>query len=339
MKNITAFLLLALFSFKVHAQTVELFDTEDSSKEATPAENIVSETTNTLNTVKETKVLDKQNQSPDFLDNYIDDIETEKKAKNSARSILNQKPQILTLRQNETKTLKRLEEKTKEIQKGLEKKAEESMPAEELKNQNIKKIQETFSPAPLGLYWQTNIDETKKLGFNLQPAERKGYKNVFLVLNPKQKNNTFKEITAIFGLQDKLWCIYAQGQLIDDDSQASHVLDLYHKYYKALADKYGNAQEFFTPYSYEEELIDGEGNTQTIKNVTKQNPLGGRNFLQELQEGKAVLYATFHNEKIGVTLGVSVDGSGKSYISIDYKDFALMESEKQTNLNKATEDI
>ena len=67
--------------------------------------------------------------------------------------------------------------------------------------------------------------------------------------------------------------------------------------------------------------------------------MGGDNFLQELQEGKAILYATFQNEKIGVTLGVSVDGAGKSYISIDYKDFALMESEKQTILNKTIEDL
>ena len=331
MKNILTFLLLTLLTSNVNAQTIELFDISDSSEKTDQAEKIISE--------KEKNVLDTQSKTPDYLDSYIENIETEKKAKTSARSLLNQKPQILTLRQNDAKTLKELEKKTKEIQKNLEKKAEEDMPAEELRIQNIKKLQETFSPAPLGLYWQASIEEIKEFGFDLQPAERKDYKNVFLVLNPKQQNNTFKEITAIFGLQNKLWCIYAQGQLLEDDAKASHVLDLYHKYYTALAKKYGNAQEFFTPYSYEEKLIEGEGDKKTIKTVTKQNPLGGDNFLQELQEGKAILYATFQNEKIGVTLGVSVDGSGKSYISVDYKDFALMESEKQTILNKTIEDL
>ena len=58
-----------------------------------------------------------------------------------------------------------------------------------------------------------------------------------------------------------------------------------------------------------------------------------------MQEGKAVLYATFQNDKIGITLGVSVDGDGKSYISIDYKDFALMQSEKQTALDNTIDDL
>ena len=61
--------------------------------------------------------------------------------------------------------------------------------------------------------------------------------------------------------------------------------------------------------------------------------------IRVLEQGKAVLYATFQNDKIGVTLGVSVDGDGKSYISVDYKDFALMDSEQQTILNKTIEDL
>ena len=201
------------------------------------------------------------------------------------------------------------------------------------------KIKDSLQPAPLGLYWAATEAELKELGFNLLPAERKDYKNVFQITNAQQKNNTFQQIIAIFGEQDKLWCIYAQSHLLDDNAKAEKVLALYRRYYDALAKKYGNAQEHFEPYTYEEKIIEGEKEQKQTKTIQKQNPIGGADFLKELQEGKAVLYATFKNDKIGITLGVSVDGDGKSYISIDYKDFALMQSEKQTALDNTIDDL
>ena len=293
-----------------NAQMVELFDdgTEDSADEI-------------INPASESSILE------------------DEQAKDAARDLLQQKPTILNLRKNDLKSLEQLEEKTREIRSKTEKIAQEKEEAEETEEDRIKKLKAKYQSAPFGLYWAASQENIKKFGFELLPAERKDYKNVFQVANPQQKNNTFAYIIAIFGMQDKLWCVYAQGIPQEDDAKATKVLALYHRYFEALSAKYGNAEEHFEPYTYEERLIKGEGEKKKIITVTKQNPLGGDNFLQELQEGKAVLYATFQNDKIGVTLGVSVDGDGKSYISVDYKDFALMDSEQQTILNRTIEDL
>lgn len=293
-----------------NAQMVELFDdgTEDSADEI-------------INPASESSILD------------------DEQAKDAARDLLQQKPTILNLRKNDLKSLKQLEEKTREIRSKTEKIAQEKEEAEETEEDRIKKLKAKYQSAPFGLYWAASQENIKKFGFELLPAERKDYKNVFQVANPQQKNNTFAYIIAIFGMQDKLWCVYAQGIPQEDDAKATKVLALYHRYFEALSAKYGNAEEHFEPYTYEERLIKGEGEKKKVITLTKQNPLGGDNFLQELQEGKAVLYATFQNDKIGVTLGVSVDGDGKSYISVDYKDFALMDSEQQTILNRTIEDL
>ncbi len=353
MKNILIYSLLAYFAVNAPAnsQMIDLFN-DDSPQENTASaaetEKAEPDPAEKADAAQPETPQQKENaaeKATDYLDAYIDDVETEKKAQNTARALLNQKPTILTLRQNEIKSLKKLKEKTDKLQSKQTPKAaaekENKTKAEAEENPEIiaQKIKAKLQPAPFGLYWAATADETKKLGFELNPAERKDYKNVFIVKNSQQKNNTFQQITAIFGEQNKLWCIYARGNLLEDDAQASKVLALYHRYYQALSAKYGNAQEHFEPYTYEEELIEGEGNQKKISKITKQNPIGGDNFLQELQEGKAVLYATFQNDEIGVTLGISVDGNGKSYISIDYKDFALRESEQQAVLSKTIEDL
>ena len=269
----------------------------------------------------------------------VDEEQTKENATDSARKLLYQKPEILSLRQNQIKSLKESVEAGKALKEKVENKVKEEKVKELTEEEKLEILRSQFAVAPLGLYWGASKEDLEKLGFKFKSAERKDYKSVYQVLNPKQKNDTFRQITAIFGVQNKLWCIYAQGQLLKDDAKASQVLELYHKYYKALATKYGNAQQHFSPYTYEEQLIKGEGDKKVVETITKQNPLGGDNFLKELQEGKAILYATFQNDKTGVTLGVSVDGDGNSYISIDYKDFGLLESEKETTLNKAIEDI
>lgn len=340
MKNISIFFLLAFFINPAlgFCQTVDLFDEETTNETTADIETSKPEASE-----KETSA--PKSAETDYLDNYIDNVETEKKAQNTARDLLNQKPQLLTIRQNDQKSLEQLKERTKQIKEkfaplaentAANEKTEEKTETVEMRRQKIK---DKLQTAPLGLYWAATAAEIKELGFNLLPAERKDYKNVFQVTNAAQKNNTFKQIIAIFGEQDKLWCIYAQSHLLDDNAKAEKVLALYRRYYNALAKKYGNAQEHFEPYSYEEKLIEGEGEQKQTKTIHKQNPIGGADFLKELQEGKAVLFATFQNDKIGVTLGVSVDGDGKSYISIDYKDFALMQSEEQTVLNNTIDDL
>ena len=73
--------------------------------------------------------------------------------------------------------------------------------------------------------------------------------------------------------------------------------------------------------------------------VQMQNPLGGENFLQELQEGKATLYATFHNDEIGVTLGIYVDENAKSHLLLDYKNLPIMEQEQKLKKQRKMEGL
>jgi len=305
--------------------------------------------------------------SKDFFDEYIDGVETEKEAVSTARQLLNKKPVILKLRQNQVKSLAEMEKfhneklgknkatgqipTTAQEQEPSPKK--NSVDPDEPVNSAESKIKPEETPsadaiaglqaAPLGLFWGASIAETEAQGFKLKPAERKDYQNVFIVLNPRQKNNTFRLISAIFGINDSLWCIYAESNFMEDDTGASKVLELYHKYYDALKKKYGNAQQFFTPYIEETNLISGDETDNAEKDGTQpakiSHSIGNDNFLKELQEGKAVLYATFSGEDIGVTLGVAVDGEGKSYISLDYKNFALKDKEQKAVFDSVLEGL
>lgn len=94
------------------------------------------------------------------------------------------------------------------------------------------------------------------------------------------------------------------------------MLDLYNQYYKLLEQKYGNAQQFYTPKVINVDQPVGNGKTETVQ---KEQAIGNPDFLKELQNGEAFLYATFENGKVGAALSVNVDGSGQSYITVEYK--------------------
>ena len=190
--------------------------------------------------------------------------------------------------------------------------------------------------APFDLTWGASIDEMKAAGIELEPAAREGYQNVYFAKNLPQKNNTFPSVTVIFGAQNKLWCVYAESKAQKDDAQASQILALYHKYYDALKQKYGNAEEHFSPCEYEEKQKDDSGKTVT---VTKQNTIGGENFLQELKEDKTALYATFQNEQIGVMLSVAADKDGQTFLILDYKNLPLLNQEKDNKIDAILSDL
>ena len=59
--------------------------------------------------------------------------------------------------------------------------------------------------------------------------------------------------------------------------------------------------------------------------------IGEEGFLEKLYLGEAVMYSTFHNENVSVTLALLADGNKQTYIVIEYKN---IDSQK-----KATEDI
>ena len=283
----------------------------------------------------------------DYIGKYFDDMETAQKAQNEARVLLEQKPNVISLQDSQKRLIKEGDDKRKQLLQEIKQiqeehqvertTSEEEITPEEKNKIITQKINEEYQEAPFGLFWGINKEQTEQLGFILKSAERKDYTNVYLVSNPKQKSNTFSVVTAIFGEQNKLWCIYAQSTPQKDTPQATNVIDLYKKYYTALAKKYGNAQQYFTPYTYTEEIMEGE--EQEAQTITHSGEIGNDNFLKELEEGLATLYATFENKELGITLGISVDGDDQSYISVDYKNLKMMKEEQQTKLNNLIGDI
>lgn len=294
------------------------------------------------------------NVTNDYISEYFDDIKEAQKAQEAAGILLQQKPNIISLRDSQKQLIKEGDEKRKELISNLAKAKEikQTEQVEQLEQSDeiapeekieiiTQQINKKYEPAPFGLFWGISKEQTEQLGFILQPAERKDYQDVNLITNPKQKMQTFGIVTAIFGVQDKLWCIFAQSTPQPDTPQAGNVIKLYQRYYQALEKKYGNAQQYFTPHIYTEELIEGETGEEpkTTETEKPNNQIGNDNFLMELQDGTATLYATFENEQLGVTLGVSVDEEGKSYISIDYKNLQIMREEQQTKLENLISDI
>lgn len=308
----------------------------------------------------------------DFVNEYIQDIETARQAQQDARKILQNDPEIITLRQNQHKMIQKGDQKRLELKQHFQKTEEQSVESvwqqedlaisneqaagdrksveeseekqpvlEELKNV----VTESYQAAPFGLYWGISHEELQTLGYELQPATHENYQNVYRLVKKGGENKVFQEIYGVFGVQDRLWGISSKSALTDDQPDASGVLNLYHQYYQALEKKYGNAKEFFEPYTYDE-LIDeevqdektGEKKVQKVVH-TKTNPLGGENFLEELRSGKASLYATFSNEEIGVTLDVFVSKEGQSQLILDYKNLKLMQEEKDKKFESLIKDL
>ena len=94
--------------------------------------------------------------------------------------------------------------------------------------------------------------------------------------------------------------------------------------------KYGNKQEFFTPAQISVKTTDSKGKEITVQEPA---PIGNPNFLNQLKSGEAVLYSTYNNQEVGAALAVNVDGSGKSYIVIDYKNLTIMNAQEQETLD------
>lgn len=315
-------------------------ETEPDDKISQPDENTDSE------------ILDDEPQPDDIVKDAVIDAEQAEKAQKDARDLLSQKPVILDLRDSQKKLISEGEERRKQWQETV-KTEKKSLPVleeenkqpkltpEQARQQEIKDLTKDLLKAPFGLYWGASKQTLEKLGFEFKEIERKDYTGVYQVINPKQDKNTFQIISAIFGEQDRLWCIFAQSSAINDTPNASEVLKMYHKYYSALKQKYGHDQEFFSPnISYEqvkEEPKEGKEPKITQKIIT--STIGNDDFLKELQQGKSSLYATFEDEEIGVTLAVFVDENAQSSISLDYKNLKIMKQEQDENFNNLISDL
>lgn len=276
-------------------------------------------------------------QHTDFLDNYIQEVDALHEATSKPDEMLKQEPKILQLQEREKQILEQGKIEREKIEEKINKEKFEQKRAEE-KRQHVKN---TYEKAPLGLYWGISQEETKDIDFTLQPAERKNYAEVYLVESEKNLHPEFQHILAIYGKRDSLWCIYAQGTPKEDTPNASEVMNLYKKYYEALEKKYGNAQEYFTPYKYTEEKVEETEDPKKPKIIVieKENPLGGPTFLQELREEKASLYATFENNEVGVVMSVNVNENNQSFLTLDFKNLKLMEAEKNAELTELVDEL
>ena len=88
--------------------------------------------------------------------------------------------------------------------------------------------------------------------------------------------------------------------------------------------KYGNAEDFYTPAVFNvEEPVPNDDGTTSMAIRQDEMEIGDDGFLEKLASGESVLYSTFHNEKIAVTLALMADGNKQSFIVIDYKNLML----------------
>ena len=104
---------------------------------------------------------------------------------------------------------------------------------------------------------------------------------------------------------------------------AEKVLRLYHDYYAALEKKYGNAEEHYRPN----------------KESTSLKEIGNDDFLRELAQKKASLYATFDNDIVLATLSVFVDEEDRSFITLSYENKQIKQLEREENLNELINDL
>lgn len=187
--------------------------------------------------------------------------------------------------------------------------------------------------APFGLLWKANMATIKNMGIVLTPAEQEDYVNSFIATELRVKTKGFRAIQITFGEEDELWRIIAYGNLINDTPSAAKGLKQYEMYARLLNQKYGNQKDFYTPATKtveKEVIINGRKIMQTEQVPEK---MGNPDFLSQLQQGTATLYSTFEGNGIGAALALNVDGNGKSYIIIDYKNLNILKERENETLN------
>ena len=330
-----------------------------------------------------------QTAEDDFMDDYFEDLEEQKqrdeaayKAQKDALRLISDEPQIVTLKDEQRLSLREANQKRKEMEQQLKNakakqpplvkptayvaeeadasednaKVEENEQTQENQKAETSNTPETTftAEAPFGLRWNAGKEEIEAMGFATTPAEMENYEGVYVVRNPQQPQKTFTLVTAVFGAQNHLQAIYAQSQPKEDTPQAEKVLKLYHQYYSALKQKYGNDKEHFVPNTQtaveEQKAIAAESNGSSVeeKAITKEDTIpttpsdgsiGNDNFLNELKEEKAALFATFNDDNVKVTLTVLVDENAKSYITLDYENTYVIKNEQSANFDALINDL
>ena len=198
----------------------------------------------------------------------------------------------------------------------------------------VEKTATKYGEGPFGLSWGGTYNQIKAMGVELQKVDIKDYVNSFAASQLPKPLPDFDKVVISFGEDNLMWRVLAYGKKLDDDADAAKVLKLYRKYYKLLNQKYGNAKEFFTPkITVIEKTVKDQFGRDQIETTKIKEPLGGKNFLAELQSGEAVLYATFEDLKVGAALAVNVDGDGKSYLILDFTNLQIYKEREEQTLN------
>lgn len=168
------------------------------------------------------------------------------------------------------------------------------------------------------------------MGVTLTPIGEKDYVNSFSAGNLPKPLNGFRSIDLTFGVENELWRIIAYSDFMQDTPDAAIVLRQYRRFYQLLERKYGNAKQYFTP----QPTTETPQQTPAAQKAPKiDNSIGNPHFLAQLQSGEAELYATFEGNDVGAALSVNVDGSGRSYIVIDYKNLKILRQREEQALD------
>ena len=188
---------------------------------------------------------------------------------------------------------------------------------------------QTF-PAPFGLLWNASIATTRNQGVLLDFVEMKDHPNSYQASRLPKMVDFFDRIYLSFGDTDELYRILAYSQLVDDDASANKILSYYKTYSEYLNKKYGNMKQEFIPAKVAKKNKDAHGK----EIITEEDaPIGNPEFLTQLENGTAVLFSTYHNDKIEVTLSISVDGDKKSYIVIDYRNLQVIKQQENSTID------
>ena len=208
---------------------------------------------------------------------------------------------------------------------------------EEQKNKPKEEPQEpeiVYDQAPFGLLWLAPQEKIESLGVTLTQKNVKDSPNSFIATHLPKPVSAFESVLVSFGDNDILWRIAGYGLPIDDNENATNGLKEYHKFFNIFDEKYGNTEEFYTAaiINVDEEVVLKDGSKS---HVIKQKFIekGDDNFKQKLMTGESVLYATFHNDLVSVTLALMVNAEGQTFIMVDYKNLKLNEMEHEKMLD------
>ena len=247
----------------------------------------------------------------DFFDDIIIDEQNKKEIK-----------QELKIQESKTKASQMLDKKLQDLSfKEKVKKVNEPEPV----------IRDT---APFGLLWLATKKEIEDIGVKLEEKKVKDAPQSYMATDLPKPVKAFENVLVSFGNTDSLWRISGYGIPLDDDTNASNGLKEYQKFYDLFNEKYANAEEFYTPavINIDQEVMQKDG---TKSHIIKQKFVekGDVDFKEKLMSGESVLYSTFHNETVSVTLALMANGDGQTFIMVDYKNLKIDELEHDKMLD------